>query len=124
MFSPNKFSAGRRKTKNCFPPYRNNDIIPKLESISSLALEVYDEEIPGQLLRYAVPPAFFRRFLMCLIFALIFFARRIIDEGKNPDLYTKELLEECVRRNERTKGKFEAIQVRRWIHRQHPDELI
>lgn len=34
-----------------------------------------------------------------------------IDQGKNPDLYIKTYLENCLRANEQTKGKIEAIEA-------------
>ncbi|EFA86244.1 putative mediator complex subunit 10 [Heterostelium album PN500] len=34
---------------------------------------------------------------------------RVIDQSKNPDLYVKETLQNCLAANERTKGKIESI---------------
>ena len=39
-------------------------------------------------------------------------ACRMVDEGRNPDLYTVELLRSCVKRNENAKGRVEAFRVR------------
>ncbi|KYQ90009.1 putative mediator complex subunit 10 [Tieghemostelium lacteum] len=34
---------------------------------------------------------------------------RVIDQSKNPDLYVKETLQNCLAANEKTKGKIESI---------------
>ncbi|KAF2078044.1 hypothetical protein CYY_000682 [Polysphondylium violaceum] len=34
---------------------------------------------------------------------------RVIDQSKNPDLYVKETLQNCLSANEKTKGKVESI---------------
>lgn len=39
-------------------------------------------------------------------------ACRYVDAGKNPDVYTKEVLEACKSRNEQTYGKITALEVR------------
>lgn len=51
---------------------------------------------------------------------LILFYCSFIDQGKNPDLYIKTYLENCLKANEQTKGKIEAIQV----HSPHPPPFI
>jgi hypothetical protein len=38
-----------------------------------------------------------------------------IDTGQNPDLYLKKSLDECVSRNEKTKGKIHTLQVSRTV---------
>jgi len=35
-----------------------------------------------------------------------------VDEFKNPDLYTKDLMELLVAKNQKTKGRIMAIEVR------------
>ncbi|KAI5057365.1 hypothetical protein GOP47_0027380 [Adiantum capillus-veneris] len=38
---------------------------------------------------------------------------RLVDEGKNPDEFTKELLNNCIQRNQATKGKVDAFKALR-----------
>ncbi len=38
--------------------------------------------------------------------------RSLIDQGRNPDLYSKEALEKCIKMNEVSKGKIDALEVR------------
>ena len=38
--------------------------------------------------------------------------RRYIDQGRNPQLYTKECLERALARNEQVKGKIDTMTVR------------
>ncbi|GAM21938.1 hypothetical protein SAMD00019534_051130 [Acytostelium subglobosum LB1] len=52
---------------------------------------------------------------------------KVIDQSKNPDLYVKETLQNCLVANERTKGKIESIKSFRNELDQHmasafPDE--
>lgn len=35
----------------------------------------------------------------------------LIDQGRNPDLYSKEALEKCIKMNEVSKGKIDALEV-------------
>lgn len=35
----------------------------------------------------------------------------LIDDGKNPDEFTKDVLNECVAKNQITKGKADAFKV-------------
>ncbi|EGG20473.1 putative mediator complex subunit 10 [Cavenderia fasciculata] len=35
----------------------------------------------------------------------------VIDQSKNPDLYVKETLQNCINANERSKGKIESIRI-------------
>jgi len=37
----------------------------------------------------------------------------LIDQGRNPDLYSKEALEKCIKMNEVSKGKIDALEVRK-----------
>lgn len=38
---------------------------------------------------------------------------RLVDEGKNPDEFTKDLINNCIQRNQATKGKVEAFKALR-----------
>jgi mediator of RNA polymerase II transcription subunit 10 len=38
---------------------------------------------------------------------------RFIDDGRNPDEFTKDLLNSCVQRNQATKGKVDAFKALR-----------
>jgi len=63
----------------------NKDIISSFRQLESLRGSV-DIEIPYQVLDY-------------------------IDKGSNPELYTHDLLEQCIEKNEATKGKIEAFET-------------
>ncbi len=50
-----------------------------------------------------------------------------IDEGRNPDLYLQETLQQCAERNERTKGKIHLLEklkmeIERQIQENFPEE--
>lgn len=38
---------------------------------------------------------------------------RFIDEGRNPDEFTKDLINNCIQRNQATKGKVDAFKMLR-----------
>lgn len=42
----------------------------------------------------------------------IFHVCRYIDQGRNPQLYTKECLERALAKNEQVKGKIDTMKVR------------
>lgn len=42
--------------------------------------------------------------------------KRYIDQGRNPSLYTKEILEYIIEKNEKTKGKIESYEVNRFLN--------
>jgi hypothetical protein len=35
----------------------------------------------------------------------------LVDEGRNPDLFTRDFLEQCLAKNEATKGRVDAFKV-------------
>lgn len=43
----------------------------------------------------------------------LFPVSRYIDQGRNPQLYTKECLERALAKNEQVKGKIDTMKVRR-----------
>lgn len=43
---------------------------------------------------------------------ILYFVCRYIDQGRNPQLYTKECLERALARNEQVKGKIDTMTVR------------
>lgn len=47
-------------------------------------------------------------FTCLLMFA---FSYSLIDDGKNPDEFTKDVLNSCIARNQVTKGKTDAFKV-------------
>lgn len=50
--------------------------------------------------------------------------RRYIDQGRNPQLYTKECLERALARNEQVKGKIDTMTVRRRLKILASDNLL
>uniref|UniRef100_A0A0C9QLS1 Mediator of RNA polymerase II transcription subunit 10 n=1 Tax=Wollemia nobilis TaxID=56998 RepID=A0A0C9QLS1_9CONI len=53
---------------------------------------------------------------------------KLIDEGKNPDEFTKEIINKCIQRNQTTKGKSEAFknlrkQLLEELEQTFPDEI-
>lgn len=49
---------------------------------------------------------------ICIISLLTFLcAHRYIDQGRNPQLYTKECLERALAKNEQVKGKIDTMTV-------------
>lgn len=46
-----------------------------------------------------------------LSFVMVVEPCRFIDDGRNPDEFTKDLLNNCVQRNQATKGKVDAFKV-------------
>lgn len=42
----------------------------------------------------------------------VFHVSRYIDQGRNPQLYTKECLERALAKNEQVKGKIDTMKVR------------
>lgn len=46
----------------------------------------------------------------CVYFGVV--ASRYIDQGRNPQLYTKECLERALAKNEQVKGKIDTMKVR------------
>lgn len=47
----------------------------------------------------------------------IIFFHRYIDQGRNPQLYTKECLERALAKNEQVKGKIDTLTVRQHLNR-------
>ncbi|XP_057864927.2 mediator of RNA polymerase II transcription subunit 10b isoform X2 [Cryptomeria japonica] len=47
-----------------------------------------------------------KRLLKTVIFKCLL---RLIDDGRNPDEYTKDIINKCIQRNQITKGKSEAF---------------
>lgn len=45
------------------------------------------------------------------------FLRRYIDQGRNPQLYTKECLERALAKNEQVKGKIDTMTVSQYLNR-------
>jgi mediator of RNA polymerase II transcription subunit 10 len=60
-------------------------VLNEFKKLEELCDPHYDIEIPMDILNY-------------------------IDEGKNPDLFTKDILEKCIKANESVKGKIEALE--------------
>ncbi|NXP30430.1 MED10 polymerase, partial [Leiothrix lutea] len=48
-------------------------------------------------------------FSVGLLLQLVFFVFRYIDQGRNPQLYTKECLERALAKNEQVKGKIDTM---------------
>lgn len=46
-----------------------------------------------------------------IIFNSVFSVSRYIDQGRNPQLYTKECLERALAKNEQVKGKIDTMKV-------------
>lgn len=55
--------------------------------------------------------ACFLMFVTGVLF-LHFFAFSLIDNGKNPDEFTRDVLNSCIARNQVTKGKTDAFKVK------------
>jgi mediator of RNA polymerase II transcription subunit 10 len=41
----------------------------------------------------------------------LFFGFSLIDDGKNPDEFTKDVINNCIAKNQITKGKTDALKV-------------
>lgn len=53
---------------------------------------------------------------------------RFIDDGKNPDEFTKDIINKCIQRNQTTKGKSEAFknlrkQLLEELEQEYPEEV-
>jgi mediator of RNA polymerase II transcription subunit 10 len=75
-----------------------NQIIQLMQELDSIK-NIYDVDIPAEIFEYEI----------IYYFGLTFLS--FIDEGKNPDNYTKQRLEHCIKRNQATKGKINAFNV-------------
>ena len=47
---------------------------------------------------------------------MIEFISSYIDQGRNPQLYTKDCMEKALAKNEQVKGKIDAYRVRELFH--------
>lgn len=55
---------------------------------------------------------------------IFIFLHRYIDQGRNPQLYTKECLERALAKNEQVKGKIDTMTVRQHFHFTFTTELL
>lgn len=96
-----------------------NQITTQLGAASQAKQSVDDIEVPVELLACVKEELFFFFFFSHLT------PTRYVDAGKNPDVYTKEVLEACRSRNEQSFGKITAFEVNFSLHykRIHPSHL-
>ena len=52
--------------------------------------------------------------LTCTVIMNLLCSVSLIDDGKNPDEFTRDVLNSCIAKNQITKGKTDAFKV--WMH--------
>lgn len=80
--------------------WNRNEVIMQLEKVEKSAIGL-DNEVPVEVLGWTMKINLNSKSNQL----------RYVDEGKNPDLFTKKCLEDCYVENNTTKGKAHALKV-------------